>query len=96
MNDIKNITLQYPLDVDGRQISTVAMRRPVVRDMMAAQRTAGANAAAAEVEVAMFVNLCELAPDAIEKMDLGDYMELQRVYEGFVFRGSTGPRRAAS
>ena len=81
------VALLHPIEVNSATVSTVTMRRPIVRDLRAAQRQAGSSAA--EVELMMFSNLCELAPEAIELMDLGDYRELQRAYEGFLSRGST-------
>ena len=82
------ITLLHPIEVNAAAVSTVTMRRPLVRDLRAAQRQAGAGGPS-EVEVMLFSNLCELAPEALELMDLGDYRELQRTYEGFLSRGST-------
>ena len=81
------VTLLHPIEVNGETVSTVTMRRPIVRDLRAAQRQSGSNAA--EVELMMFANICELAPEALDLMDLGDYRELQVTYEGFLSRGST-------
>ena len=71
------------------------MRRPIVRDLRAARRSAGVDAA--DAETALFANLCEITPDTIDKMDAGDYFRLQEVYEGFLSRGSTsGPPAQSS
>ena len=70
----KTIQLKYPVKADGATIEQLAMRRPLVKDLHAAQRAGGG---AAEVEVALFANLCEVAPEALGEMDLGDYRRLQ-------------------
>ena len=88
------ITLLHPIEANGVTVSSVAMRRPIVRDLRAAQRQAGSSPA--EVELMMFSNLCELAPETLELMDLGDYRELQRAYEGFLSRGSTSAAPSGS
>ena len=90
------ITLRHPFDHDGARIASVTMRRPLVRDLRAAQGSAGPGASDAEVELAMFSNLCEMAPETWDAMDLGDYRQVQRAYEGFLFRGSTSGPRARS
>ena len=89
----KTVKLRYPLTVDGAAVEELAMRRPLVRDMRAAQRAGDGRAGA---EVALFANLCEIAPEAIDGMDLGDYHRLQGVYEGFLSRGSTSAEGESS
>ena len=96
MSEPKKITLQYPIEVDGANVEALTMRRPLVRDLRAAQQAAGSAAATADVEIRLFANLCELAPDAFDPMDLGDYRQVQETYEGFLSRGSTGAARASS
>jgi len=60
----------------------------------AAQR-ADDDRTAAAVEVALFANLCEVSPDTLDGMDLGDFHRLQEAYEGFS-RGSTSGEDARS
>ena len=86
MAKTKTIKLRYPLKVDGATLEELVMRRPLVRDLRAAQRAGDGSSG---TEVALFANLCEVAPDALDAMDLGDYRELQEAYEGFLSRGST-------
>ena len=83
------IPLQYPVEMDGAKLEELAMRRPLVRDLRAAQRAAGAGALPSDTEVRLFANLCEVPPDLFDKMDLGDYFRVQEVYQGFLSRGST-------
>jgi len=77
MSDV-NIALTYPLE-NGTKALT--MRRPRVRDMLAAEKAKGSDA---EKEIAMFSNLCEVAPSDIEALDMADYLQLQEAYRGFL------------
>ena len=91
--ETKKIKLRHPLTVDGAELAELVMRRPLVRDLRAAQRSAGGEA---DAEIALFANLCEVAPEAFDRMDLGDYYRLQDAYRGFLSRGSTSEPRGAS
>ena len=93
----KTIPLTHPFEVGGAKVSSIAMRRPLVGDFRAAQRSAGPAAPAAELEIALFSHLCEIAPAEWDKMDLGDYYGVQEAYQGFLSRRSTsGPREPSS
>ena len=92
----KTITLTHPIEVGGAQVSQIAMRRPLVGDFRAAQRSAGPGAPAADVEIALFSNLCEIAPAEWDKMDLGDYYGVQEEYQDFLSRRSTSAPQGSS
>jgi len=77
----ESIKLKYPIDVAGEQITSLNLRRPKVRDMLAADKTGGSEG---EKEVAMFANLCEVSRDAILDLDGADYGQLQKAYSGFL------------
>jgi len=77
----ESIKLKYPIDVAGEQITSLNLRRPKVRDMMAADKASGSEA---EKEVSLFANLCEVSPDAIMELDGKDYQQLQETYSGFL------------
>jgi len=77
----ESIKLKYPIDVAGEKITSLNLRRPKVRDMLAADKTGGSEA---EKEVAMFANLCEVSRDAILELDGADYGQLQKTYSGFL------------
>ena len=62
------IPLQYPVEMDGAKLEELAMRRPIVRDLRAAQRAAGADALPSDTEVALFANLCEVAPGGVRQV----------------------------
>lgn len=68
-NTVK-ITLDFPITVSGVEVSHLVMRRPKVRDMMAAQKVGGTDA---EMGVALVANLCELTPDDVLELDSLDW-----------------------
>ena len=86
------IQLDHPVDADGRTITSLAMRRPKVRDERDARRIAGADES--EREIVLFANLCEVAPDTIHELDLSDYVKLQRAFTDFFPAG--GPAQTTS
>lgn len=83
---METIKLAHPIEADSGKVDALQLRRPVVRDMLAADKAAGSEA---EKEVRMFANLCEVTPGVIEALDLTDYMTLQETYRGFL---SSRPR----
>ena len=95
MEDKVTITLATPIEHAGQQVGAVTMRKPLVRDLRAAERAAGAGAGNSAVEIALFANLCEVSPDAFGGMDVADYLRVQRAYQGFLSRGSTGAASAS-
>jgi hypothetical protein len=80
MDKAARVDLKYPIEVDGTKVSSLRMRRPKVRDILA---TDGAGSDARK-ELRLFSNLTELPPEALETMDLADYQALQEVYQGFL------------
>lgn len=72
------IKLKYTLETG---LSTITLRRPKVRDMLASDETKGSDA---EKEIALFANLAELSPDEITSLDMADYKQLQEVYKSFL------------
>ena len=85
------IKLAHPIEVDGGPVSALQLRRPRVRDMLAADKAAGSEA---EKEIRMFSNLCEVAPSVIESLDLADYTRLQETYKDFLSLRQETPERA--
>ena len=75
------ITLKHPFDLNGEKVKTISMRRPKVKDQLAADK---GTASSAEKEIKLFANLCEVAPDVIQELDLADYRQLQEAYTGFL------------
>ena len=85
---METIKLTHPVEADGGTVSALQLRRPRVRDMLAADKAAGSEA---EKEVRMFANLCEVAPGVIEALDLADYTTLQETYKGFLSSARVTP-----
>lgn len=77
----KTLELRHPVEVGGTRTETLAMRRPKVRDSKDSTKAGGTPA---EQEIRLFANLCEVAPDLIEELDMGDYARLQELYTDFV------------
>lgn len=73
--------LTYPVEINGQTTNELNVRRPKVRDMLVADKAQGSEA---EKEIRMFANLCEVEPGVIEGLDLIDYANLQKVYQGFL------------
>ena len=66
---------------EGVDYTELSMRRAKARDSRDAQRGGGTSA---DYEIRLMANLCEVAPEVIEDMDMRDYTKLTRVYEGFL------------
>lgn len=77
---MSKVTLQYPIPVDGQTLSEITLRRPKVRDQLLAEKAGGG---AAEQEVSILANLAELPEEAIQELDMADYLQLQEAYRGF-------------
>jgi len=72
------ITLQFPLDEIKPPVTALVMRRPKVRDQLAADSQKGS---AAERECWLFASLCEVSLETIEELDMADYKKLAEKYE---------------
>ena len=90
---MEKIKLEYPIISDGKKLEAITMRRPKVRDQLLADKASGQDA---EKEVALFANLCELPPDAIEDLDMVDYQTIQGTYSGFLSSRQKSAAKAAS
>lgn len=77
------IVLSIPLQFEGREITEITLRRPLVRDRLAVDRL-GSSRSDAEKEVMLIASLSGLPLEAIEGMDLGDYGRLQERLGEFV------------
>lgn len=75
------IELDYPVTVKATEYNSLKMRRPKVKDALAAEK---AGVTQAERETVLFANLCDVSPEVIEELDMKDYEKLQGRYEGFL------------
>jgi hypothetical protein len=75
------IKLRHPIEIDGVRTTTFSMRRPKVRDLRAAEKSAKNEV---DREVWLLASLCEVPLDAIDELDVADYRALQDVYKGFL------------
>lgn len=75
------ITLEYPIHVNGQEVRELQLRRPKVRDRLAVEKM---SASQAEKEVRFIANLCEMAPNEIEELDMADYSKIQETITNFL------------
>ncbi|MCG7868182.1 MAG: phage tail assembly protein [Candidatus Thiodiazotropha taylori] len=73
--------LDYPVTVKAKEYKALKMRRPKVKDQLAAEK---AGVTQAERETVLFANLCDVSPEVIGELDMKDYEKLQGRYEGFL------------
>lgn len=77
----KKIELKEPVQAEGKQITSMTMRGPKVRDLIASEKAGTTNS---EREVYLFSALCDVPEDAIHDLALADYTRLQEAYQGFL------------
>jgi hypothetical protein len=77
---METIKLDNPITVHGATVSEIKMRMPLVRDMRRAKKGAED---AADQEVRLFADLCELSPEDIDALSVRDYGKLQEAFRGF-------------
>lgn len=75
------LKLSEPIENDGKKIVSVTIRRPKVADMLAAQKV---SANEPERELNLIAVLTGLPRAAVEKLDMRDYMALQRQLAQFM------------
>ncbi|MQP64705.1 phage tail assembly protein [Niveispirillum sp. SYP-B3756] len=75
------ITLDYPVEGPMGTVEKLTMRRPKVRDQVAAQE--GTNNPA-EFELRLYSFLSGQPPEVIAAIDLADYARLNRAYLDFM------------
>lgn len=75
------IKLEYPITSGGVLIQEITVRRPKVKDSLAAEKAAPT---AADREIRLIANLADLAPSDIEELDCSDYASIQEALRGFM------------
>ncbi|WP_353279802.1 phage tail assembly protein [Wolbachia endosymbiont (group B) of Xanthorhoe designata] len=76
------VKLDNPITVDGISVSELTIRRPKVRDYLAIERLNGSDLSK---EVTLTANLTSVAKEAIEELDIADYVKIQEVLKDFFF-----------
>ncbi len=74
------IQLNYPVFIEGRQVTTLNVRRPKVRDQLIADKQ---NANEADKEIHLMSLLASVDQALIQELDLDDYGLLQETIVGF-------------
>lgn len=74
------IKLLHPVVSDGTELRVLNLRRPKVRDVLLAAKIGGTEE---EKEIRVLANLCEVAPDVVEELDMADYKRLQDGFRSF-------------
>lgn len=77
----KTVELRYGVEAEGGEVMELTMRPPLARDSRDAMR--GSNGQA-EMEIRLFSNLCGVAPDTIERLQMADYLRVQEAYQAFL------------
>lgn len=79
--DSATVELVYGVEHDGQTVCELVMRPPLARDSRDAQRGSSTQA---ESEFNLFANLCQQPVAVIERLQMADYIRLQKAYEGFL------------
>ncbi|MNJ29887.1 hypothetical protein D3C77_244690 [compost metagenome] len=72
------VTLSRPAEANGVQVDKLCLRAPTVRDIRAAQQTAGGDDEQREMN--LFASLAEVGPKDLEGLTLKDYARVQAGY----------------
>lgn len=74
------IKLDYPIQLEGRDLLEITLRRPKVSDVVTVRK---GKRDEAEQEVSLIATLSGLPPSAVESLDLSDYKKLQAILADF-------------
>ncbi|ELL9329669.1 phage tail assembly protein [Vibrio fluvialis] len=74
------LKLEYPIEIGGKKIEELNIRRPLVRDQLIADKQ---NKDTADKEVNLMSLLAGVDQEVIQLLDLEDYGEVQKVIMGF-------------
>ena len=78
---MQKIKLSNPVKIDGVEVHEFSLRKPKVRDLIAAGKK---NVSESEREVNLVANLAEVSPETIQDLDLCDYMKIQDWLKDFL------------
>lgn len=74
------IELDFPIEISGVAVNHLIMRRPKVRDLMAAQKQGGTEA---EMAIALVANLCEITQEDVHELDSIDWDKCEAQVQAF-------------
>ncbi len=83
-NEDGSVTVKFddrPLKIDGTEVKSLQMREPTVDDQLIADK---GSSSAAEGEIALIANLCEVAPETVRGITMRQYRRLQTALSGFI------------
>lgn len=86
MSERKSVELKHPIEVDGVRVSVLHLRRPKVRDRLAAEKAGSTDA---EQEIAMIAALADMTPSNLHELDLIDYKAVSEAFTGFFSSAQT-------
>jgi len=80
LNPRETVALKHPITVEGVAVSVLHLRRPKVRDRLAAEKLGKTDA---EKELALIALLAEVTPETLHELDMADYTAVQQAFAGF-------------
>lgn len=80
MRPAVDISLDFPITIDGVEVKGVRMRRPKARDELAFQEGKGSEG---RRSMQLLANLCDLSVEALLEMDSADVRKLEEQYVSF-------------
>lgn len=78
---MEKIKLENPIKIDGVLVHEISLRAPKVRDMLIAGKK---DVSESEREIILIANLAEISTEAIQDLDLRDYMKIQNWLKNFL------------
>lgn len=76
----ETITLQYPVTIDGEEITELRLRRPKMRDMKRIQK----HKDDLEKSIHLIADLAEQTPALIEELDAADFAAVSELVGNFM------------
>ncbi|ASX25862.1 phage tail assembly protein [Candidatus Williamhamiltonella defendens] len=75
------ITLQFPIESEGRTLEEITLRRPKARDLKKMETGKGGEIAKS---IDLIANLAEIPSSAVEDLDAADFQAVSEVVAGFL------------
>lgn len=74
------VELDFPITVSGVEVSHLIMRRPKLRDDLAAAKSGGSDE---DKAIQLVANLCEVTTEDLLDLDSGDWAKLEKQVQDF-------------